>query len=236
MTLISKVKRVSVFILSLLAIFLLVGCGTKEFIVKFVDFDDSNIDTQIVKKGELAELPEQPDRDYYRFAGWYVEDGKFDIDVPISEDVVVTAMWIEGTKIEKIHDHIRIKGEPEESESDGKGYTYIKITTDYSYTFSIYENDKLTLFGMYKNTAILMTFDLNKSFTFHSLYLVYDDYSGWDDNALLTKGDAIVIFDVSTFPSYMKSGGQDYAVAFANLIITSFDEFLKDINIKFRPS
>lgn len=236
MKLFMKTKKVSLVVLFLFAVFLLVGCGPKEFTVKFVDFDESNIDIQIVKKGEFAKLPSEPERDYYRFAGWYVEEGKFDIENPITEETVVTAMWIEGTKIEKIQDHIRIKGEPEVSDSHGKGHSYSKASTDYGYTFSIYENNELTLFGMYKGTAVLMTFDLNKSFTLHSLYLVYNDYSGWDDNALLTKNGTIVLFDVSTFPSYMKSSGEEYAETFADLVLSSFEAFLEDINVKFGPA
>ena len=44
------------------------------------------------------DVPVSPTREGYTFAGWYLDDEKFDFDLSIEEDITLTAHWEENSK------------------------------------------------------------------------------------------------------------------------------------------
>lgn len=60
----------------------------QEFPVMFVDYDNSIIATQMVKNGELAVAPADPERTGYTFTGW-----SEDLSVPVTKALLVVAEY-----------------------------------------------------------------------------------------------------------------------------------------------
>lgn len=61
-----------------------------------VTFDSdggSEVDAQTVKYNTAAEEPEDPTRDDYTFAGWYLDEDEFDFTTKVVEDITLTAHW-----------------------------------------------------------------------------------------------------------------------------------------------
>jgi len=61
--------------------------------VTFIDWDGTVLDTQSVKIGSGAIVPDDPARTGYTFIGWYDGDIEFDFDTPIIEDITLIAKW-----------------------------------------------------------------------------------------------------------------------------------------------
>ena len=49
----------------------------------------------VIKKGETITIPEDPQKDNYRFVGWYLNDNKVDETTTFEEDVTLIAHWEE---------------------------------------------------------------------------------------------------------------------------------------------
>ena len=63
-----------------------------------VTFDSnggSPVPDQTVTAGDKATEPEDPTRDGYDFAGWYLCEVKYDFDTPVTEDITLVARWTE---------------------------------------------------------------------------------------------------------------------------------------------
>ena len=67
----------------------------------------SEVDSQIIKKGTTATLPTQPDREGYRFDGWYTDNGTFQNDfnfeTVLNEDITIYAKWVEIIKTANVN-------------------------------------------------------------------------------------------------------------------------------------
>lgn len=56
--------------------------------------DEGEIESTVVKYGELAEAPVAPEKEGYHFDGWKTEDGEmFDFSTPITEDLILHAEY-----------------------------------------------------------------------------------------------------------------------------------------------
>ena len=63
-----------------------------------VTFDSnggSPVPAQAVTAGDKATEPEDPTRDGYDFAGWYLGEVKYNFDTPVTEDITLVARWTE---------------------------------------------------------------------------------------------------------------------------------------------
>ncbi|MBQ6748647.1 MAG: InlB B-repeat-containing protein, partial [Paludibacteraceae bacterium] len=76
-----------------------------EYTVKFVDWDDSELSSQVVKFEEAAIAPEDPTREGYTFKGW---DKAFDV---ITEDLIVTAQYVQNDPTGILSPTLRKEGE-----------------------------------------------------------------------------------------------------------------------------
>lgn len=69
--------------------------GSTEFEVSF-DLNGVRVDTpatQTVKKGALAQKPEDPECEGYTFIGWYYGEEAFDFSKPVTKNMTLKAMW-----------------------------------------------------------------------------------------------------------------------------------------------
>ncbi|MBR4563722.1 MAG: leucine-rich repeat protein [Paludibacteraceae bacterium] len=76
-----------------------------EYTVKFVDWDGSELSSQVVKFEEAAIAPEDPTREGYTFKGW---DKAFDV---ITEDLTVTAQYVQNDPTGILSPTLRKEGE-----------------------------------------------------------------------------------------------------------------------------
>lgn len=66
----------------------------KEYVVTFVDSDDSVLSTQTVKHGEAATAPTAPTKDGYTFIGWDNTNYGY-----VTQAMTIKAMYVEGTGV-----------------------------------------------------------------------------------------------------------------------------------------
>ena len=54
----------------------------------------TEIEAQKIKQGELVTTPEQPERTYYTFMGWYLDGTEWSfLDNTVNDNMTLTAMW-----------------------------------------------------------------------------------------------------------------------------------------------
>ena len=87
---------------------------TKEYNVFFIIDDGSDIKSQTVKEGGKAEMPEEPKKEGYKFAGWFIEEKAFDFDTEITSDIKLLAKW------EKVNDDPNTGDDPNHGDDPNK--------------------------------------------------------------------------------------------------------------------
>ena len=111
-------------------------------IYKTVTFDSnggSAVSEQKVLQGKQASDPGSPARDGYIFAGWYSNDSLYDFSTPVTQNLTLTAHWIQsvsGLTVSDIPDQTYSGSDltPEMTIRDGE-YTLVQ-GQDYTVTYS----------------------------------------------------------------------------------------------------
>ena len=70
----------------------------KTFTVTFNTDGGSEVAAQTVEDGKSATKPENPSKEGFWFLGWYVGENGYEFTQPISDDLTVTAKWMEKTE------------------------------------------------------------------------------------------------------------------------------------------
>ena len=69
----------------------------KSVVTKTVNFDSAGgtaVESQTVVEGEIVAKPSDPEKDDYRFIGWFYGDKKWDFDNDtVSNNITLTANW-----------------------------------------------------------------------------------------------------------------------------------------------
>jgi len=97
MTIMSSVILVVVFAI----ILILWGLNNKSYDVTFNSDGGTSVETQTIKKNKTAKKPTNPTKEGYIFDAWYYDDAIFDFDTKITEDITLTAKWIEHSETDK---------------------------------------------------------------------------------------------------------------------------------------
>ena len=87
----TRVKKI--LIISILML-ILVGCGKKEYLVKFDSDGGTIISDKVVLKGEKL-TPGIPIKKGYKFLGWTLNGKNFDLNKNIKKNITLTAKWEE---------------------------------------------------------------------------------------------------------------------------------------------
>lgn len=87
-------------------IFLLFSCtanssNSKYYVVNFNTGEGSYVPAQKVEEGNTASKPNNPTRDTYTFAGWYLNNEEYDFNTKITKDITITAKWSKNDKYYK---------------------------------------------------------------------------------------------------------------------------------------
>lgn len=79
---------------------LVVGVSMKkeEFTITFNSNGGTNIEDQIVKKGDKVKRPEDPEKTDNKFLGWYYLDEEYNFNTKVKKDMVLKAKWSEIKK------------------------------------------------------------------------------------------------------------------------------------------
>lgn len=70
----------------------------KNFTVTFNTNGGSEVSAQTVEDGKSATKPEDPTKEGFWFLGWYVGENVYEFTQPVSDDLTVTAKWMEKTE------------------------------------------------------------------------------------------------------------------------------------------
>ncbi len=69
-----------------------------------VSFDVEGIDAQTFDINDVATKPEDPTKDQTIFGGWYLGETEYDFATPVTEDISLTAKWIDDVNSNKVPD------------------------------------------------------------------------------------------------------------------------------------
>ncbi len=99
--------------------------------------DEGEIESTVVKYGELAEVPVAPEKEGYHFVGWETEDGElFDFSTPISDDVELSAVFAPNDYAVSFNGNGATSGE-----MPLQTLTYDEVKNLYSNRFAKFEYD-----------------------------------------------------------------------------------------------
>lgn len=73
----------------------LISCDKANFTVNFVSDGENLPIAQTVVEGETLKEPNSPVKDGYEFDGWFIGEEEFDFSTPITQDLTLTAKWVE---------------------------------------------------------------------------------------------------------------------------------------------
>ena len=87
-------KRITIFLLTVLTVFMLTACQVDTYVITFVHYDDVKTYDKAVK-GESVKRPNDPVRDQYEFEFWHLEgsDKAYGFETPVTSDVTLFASW-----------------------------------------------------------------------------------------------------------------------------------------------
>ena len=94
-------KQILSILLAVLMILSFAGCGKKpddtgkKVTVSFNTDGGSSIAAQSIEKGSLATKPETPKKEGYIFDKWILGDDEFNFSEPVSDNIVLKALWID---------------------------------------------------------------------------------------------------------------------------------------------
>lgn len=154
---------------------LLTGCGDKTYTVTFDTMGGSLINSITLKKGSVLGDVKIPSKDGYLFVNWLKNGVLYDKDSPITEDITLTASWIEKPIVKKEYsvsfvteeyvEKILVEEgnkviEPEEPSK--KDYVFLGwFVGDSEYDFNEVVTKDIILTAKYELDVVTVTFDLD---------------------------------------------------------------------------
>ena len=82
-----------------LLILLLTGCGTKTYTVTFNTNGGTPMQSITINQGETLKEIEAPEKEGYLFVNWLKDGIEYKNEIPVKEDLTLTANWIEAPEI-----------------------------------------------------------------------------------------------------------------------------------------
>lgn len=86
-------------IIFLLLCLTLTGCTSKTYTITFDTLGGEFLESITLEEGETIENVTSPKKDGYLFIGWLKDGLEYNIDDPVTEDITLTATWIETPEI-----------------------------------------------------------------------------------------------------------------------------------------
>lgn len=92
-------KKIILVLCMAISCILITGCGSEKekFTVTFDSNGGSYVDSQIVEKNGMVEVPVDPIRAGYIFVEWLLDDIKYDFNNKVTRDITLKANWALGS-------------------------------------------------------------------------------------------------------------------------------------------
>ncbi len=150
------IGAVVVLVVGILLFFL--SCDRNRYTIRF-EVDGKVLSSSNLKKGETVEIPKEPTKDGYTFAGWYVNGEKFDFNQPINENAEIEARWEVNTYTvrfisgigEATEEKVEYQSTLTENKPTKEGYEFLGwYLGEELYDFSIPVTSDMTLVAKWK--------------------------------------------------------------------------------------
>lgn len=167
-------KRSIKYILVLL-ILLLTGCGTKTYTVTFNTNGGTPMQSITINQGETLKEIEAPEKEGYLFVNWLKDGIEYKNEIPVKEDLTLTANWIEAPEI---YDYYQVtfmmNGETEKvsvkenetvtppKEKEIKNHIFLGwYSGDEKFDFASPITKDISLIAKYELNLVTVTYNLN---------------------------------------------------------------------------
>lgn len=164
-------KLIYILLLSLI----LTGCKEKTYTITFDTLGGSIINSITINEGETIKDIEYPTKDGYLFVNWLKDGIEYDIENPITEDITLTASWIETPEIYDYHTVTFIIDDHQEKTTVKENDTVNKPTIpkkenylfvgwfvgDTEFDFNTKITKDVTITAKYELNVITVTYDLD---------------------------------------------------------------------------
>lgn len=158
-------------------ILLLTSCKQKTYTVTFID-NNQELSSIIVKKGDNIKNINTPEKEGYIFQNWTKDGLDYDMSTPITEDITLSAIWVEEPNLPNTHKVTfdfgtykktqtifdgELATEPKETPKKEK---YIFIGWYYNnqlFDFSTPIKENITITAKFQKNRIIINYDLSGS-------------------------------------------------------------------------
>ncbi len=142
--------------------------SSNELTITFDCHGGTEIQNQVVKKGEKLKEPEAPTKEGYEFVGWYVDGEKFDFNTEITKEIKLEAKWLKVSNIKytvsfdsnggsQVDDQKVESGSKVTKPNDPTraGYTFVEWTLDgKTYNFNSKVEKNITLVAVWRANQV----------------------------------------------------------------------------------
>lgn len=159
----------------LLLSLILTGCKEKTYTVTFNTLGGNVMESITLIEGEKIEEIEEPTKDGYLFVNWVKDGVEYDLKEPVTEDITLTASWIETPEI---YDYYKVtfvmEGKTEkfvvkENETiepltapSKENYTFIGwFVGEEKFDFNTKITKDIALVAKYESNTVTVTYELD---------------------------------------------------------------------------
>ena len=169
-------KKGMIYILLLLLI--LTGCREKTYTVTFDTQGGNILENIVVNEGESIENVKSPEKEGYLFVSWLKDGIEYDLKNPVTEDISLTARWVQTPEIFDYYTVTFITDEKTEkfTVKENESITELKAPEKENYLFlgwyigeekfdfkTLITKD-ITLVAKYELNVVTITYDLDGGF------------------------------------------------------------------------
>lgn len=155
-------------------ILLLTACKTKTYTVTFVD-NNQELSNIVVKKGDNLKEIDTPTKEGYIFLSWVKDGIDYDLSTPVTEDITLTASWIEEPNLPNTHTVTfdfgtykktqtifdgEVASEPKETPRKEKHAFLGWYYNNELYDFNTPVTEDITIIAKFEKTRITINYDL----------------------------------------------------------------------------
>ena len=165
-----------VYILMLLLV--LTGCKEKTYTVTFDTLGGNILESITLNKGDIIDNIEKPIKEGYLFVNWLKDGVEYDLNSPVTEDIILTADWIEAPEIynyykvtfitDETNEKITVKENDlvEEIEAPEKeNYIFLGwYVGEEKFDFNNKITKDITLIAKYELNVVTVTYNLDGGF------------------------------------------------------------------------
>lgn len=162
-------------IIFLLLCLTLTGCTPKTYTITFDTLGGEFLENITIEEGETIKDITTPKKDGYLFVSWLKDGIEYNIDAPVTEDITLTASWIEAPEIldnytityiiDGVSEQTKVKENDtfkEPSHPEKENYIFLGwYVGEEKYDFNSKVTKDMILTAKYKLDEITITYDLD---------------------------------------------------------------------------